>query len=292
MLHTSTGCLSKLARILTNDMTTDVNQKITQANEEQAYQGDLTLPEELGLLKPSAGRINEEYTESSIFVVPEGVSELRIFAVGASGGSGNGFGVLLNNGGEGGTAVSNIGVSAGESLEVFVGVRGQDGSLPEGGNGGCSASGFEGGTAASGKAGGGGGGGGASGVIRIRGDEVLVVAGGGGGGSGVGNGGLIGRGGAGGSFGTNGRGLSPGKVKQGRGTRGGDGPKDSLLGSGGGGGGIYGGGAGSGVDHTDSGGGAGGMGTVDAGLSSNGGGNSNGRVIISYDEPSLDTNSK
>lgn len=236
-------------------------------------------------------RVSLTFTKSEIIVIPEGVSEIRIFAVGASGGSGNGFGILLNNGGEGGTAVSNVSVSPGESLDVFVGVRGMDGELPDGGVGGCSAPGFEGGTAASGKAGGGGGGGGASGVIRVRGDEILVIAGGGGGGSGVGNGGLIGRGGAGGSFGTNGRGMSPGKVKQGIGTRGGDGPKESNVGSGGGGGGFYGGGAGSSVDCALGGGGAGGTGTVEQGsVSLDGGGQANGLVIVSYDLPKLDKN--
>lgn len=230
------------------------------------------------------GRQSATYTSNDHFVVPIDVTELRIFAVGASGGSGNGFGVLLNNGGEGGTAVSNIKVSPGETLEIFVGVRGKDGSLPDGGQGGGSASGFEGGTAAPGKAGGGGGGGGASGAIRVRGEEVLVVAGGGGGGSGVGNGGLIGRGGAGGSFGTSGRGLAPGKVRHGCGTRGGSGPIDSDFGSGGGGGGLYGGGAGSDIDLKSSGGGAGGTGTLAGGVSLDGGGQDNGVVLVSFDQ--------
>ncbi len=232
------------------------------------------------------GKKTAAFSSNDHFVVPVGVTELRIFAVGASGGSGNGFGVLLNNGGEGGSAVSNVQVSSGESLEVFVGVRGQDGSLPAGGLGGGSALNFEGGAAAPGKAGGGGGGGGASGAIRVRGEEVLVVAGGGGGGSGVGNGGLIGRGGSGGSFGTNGRGLSPGKVRHGTGTQGGNGSTESKLGSGGGGGGLYGGGAGSEFEVESSGGGAGGTGTLDSGLSSDGGGQANGVLLISYDQVS------
>jgi hypothetical protein len=228
-----------------------------------------------------ADQVSVEFSESTIFVVPQGVEHLRIVAIGASGGSGNGFGVLLNNGGAGGTAVSNIETNPDESLEIFVGVRGQDGSQPKGGEGGSSTSGFEGGAAASGIAGGGGGGGGATGAIRMSGEEILVVAGGGGGGSGVGNGGLIGRGGAGGSFGTNGRGLSPGRVKHGAGTRGGSSPKTSDHGSGGGGGGLYGGGAGSEYNSTSSG-GAGGTGTLEQGLSVNGGGTANGRVVISY----------
>jgi len=86
------------------------------------------------------GKQTIAFTNNGHFVVPVGVTELRIFAVGASGGSGNGFGVLLNNGGEGGTAVSNVKVSSGESLEIFIGVRGQDGGLPEGGHGGGSSS--------------------------------------------------------------------------------------------------------------------------------------------------------
>ncbi len=230
-------------------------------------------------------RTSVRFTESDHFVVPLGVTQVRIFAVGAAGGSGNGFGVLLNNCGEGGVAVSNIDVSPGESLEIFIGQKGQDGGLPDGGLGGGSSSGYEGGSAASGKAGGGGGGGGASGAIRVRGEELLVVAGGGGGGSGVGNGGVIGRGGAGGSFATNGRGLSPGKVQSGNGTRGANGPLDSEFGSGGGGGGLYGGGAGSANNEQQSGGGAGGTGTVDAGLSANGGGQAQGLVIVSFNTP-------
>jgi len=94
----------------------------------------------------NVGRQTVAFSSNDHFVVPEGVTELRIFAVGASGGAGNGFGILLNNGGEGGTAVSNVKVSSGESLEIFVGVRGQDGDLPDGGQGGSSTSGFEGGT--------------------------------------------------------------------------------------------------------------------------------------------------
>jgi len=229
-------------------------------------------------------RQSVRYTANDHFVVPIGVTQIRIFAIGASGGAGNGFGVLLNNCGEGGVAVSNIDVSPGESLEIFVGKKGQDGSLPDGGLGGESSSGFEGGSVASGKAGGGGG---ASGAIRVRGEELLVVAGGGGGGSGVGNGGVIGRGGAGGSFATNGRGLAPGKVQNGNGSRGANGPDNSDFGSGGGGGGLYGGGAGSSTDEKQSGGGAGGTGTVDTGLSVNGGGQAEGLVVISFDAPSL-----
>jgi len=227
-------------------------------------------------------RINKIFDQSEIFVIPADVINLRIFAIGAPGGSGNGFGVLLNNGGEGGTAVSNVKVNPGESLEIFVGERGQDGDLPKGGAGGRSASGFEGGSAAAGRAGGGGGGGGASGVIRVRGDEILVVAGGGGGGSGVGNGGVIGLGGAGGSFGTNGRGLSPGRVRHGAGTKGGSSIEQADVGSGGGGGGLYGGGAGSQYEVDKSGGGAGGTGTIDGALSLDGGGVDKGHVIVSY----------
>lgn len=235
-------------------------------------------------VQQAVGKQTLAFSENGHFVVPAGVTQLRIFAVGASGGSGNGFGVLLKNGGEGGTAVSNIKVSPGESFEIFVGLCGQHGGLPDGGLGGNSASSFEGGAAAPGKAGGGGGGGGASGAIRVLGEEVLVVAGGGGGGSGVGNGGLIGRGGAGGSFGTNGRGLSPGRVRHGCGTKGGNGPVASDFGSGGGGGGLYGGGAGSECGAELSGGGAGGTGTLEGGLSADGGGQENGVVLLSYNQ--------
>lgn len=223
------------------------------------------------------------FQKSTIFVVPQGVHQLKIVAVGASGGSGNAFGVLLNNGGAGGTAVLGVAVNPGESLEIFVGARGQDGGLPEGGSGGCSTSGFEGGAAASGHAGGGGGGGGASGTIRVIGEEIMVVAGGGGGGSGAGNGGLIGCGGVGGSFATDGRGISPGKVRHGLGTQGGFSVQG--LGSGGGGGGYYGGGAGTQEGQQASGGGAGGVGTLDHGLSMNGGGKGEGVVVLYYNDP-------
>ena len=229
-----------------------------------------------------AGHHRLHFVNSTIFVVPNGVSAMQIFAVGACGGSGNGFGVLLNNGGEGGTAVSSVKVVPGESLDIFVGVRGQDGGLPDGGLGGCSAFGYAGGAAAPGNAGGGGGGGGASGVTRIRGEEILVIAGGGGGGSGAGAGGIIGRGGAGGSFATNGRGLSPGQALGGEGSRGGDSPLSSQLGSGGGGGGVFGGGAGSSTEFA-SGGGAGGSGTIDTGLSLSGGGTADGSIVLKFD---------
>lgn len=222
------------------------------------------------------------FSKCGHFVVPEGVSSIKILALGASGGSGSAFGVLLNNAGEGGTAVSNALVATGETIEVFVGSQGCDGGLRNGGKGGQSIQGYYGGAAAPGVAGGGGGGGGASGAIRVRGDEVLIIAGGGGGGSGAGSGGVIGRGGAGGSFGMDGRGLSPGKTSGGVGSRGGDGPKVSELGSGGGGGGLCGGGAGSTCDLGSSGGGAGGSGTVVGSLSINGGGRSDGAVIISF----------
>lgn len=50
--------------------------------------------------------------------------------MGAPGGSGNAFGVLLNNDGQGGIAVANVLVTAGESIDVFVGGNGHDGRLP------------------------------------------------------------------------------------------------------------------------------------------------------------------
>ena len=223
------------------------------------------------------------YSGDGLFVVPIGVNELKIYAVGASGGAGNGFGVLLNNGGDGGTVVSNIKVYAGESLEIFVGVRGQDGGLPDGGLGGVSTEGFKGATAVAGKASGGGGGGGASGAIRVLGEELLVIAGGGGGGGGVGRGGLIGRGGAGGSFGQNGRGLAQVKVRHDHASNGDREPPESLVGGGGGGGGgggRYGGGTGSDLDIQSS--GAGVTGIHEGGLSAGSGGHVDALVVISF----------
>lgn len=245
---------------------------------------DLNLQAAISLLDRSNNDFSANdvivFHERSLFVVPVNVERIKVLAIGACGGSGNAFGVSLRNAGEGGTAISNVKVSAGETIEVFVGTKGQDGTYPEGGSGGDSITGYEGGRAAEGLAGGGGGGGGASGAIRVRGEEIIVIAGGGGGGSGAGNGGIIGRGGAGGSFGTNGHGLSPGKVKQGGGSHGGHSPNSSKLGSGGGGGGLYGGGAGSTANLETSGGGAGGSGTVVGNLSVNGGGLSQGVVLI------------
>lgn len=123
------------------------------------------------------------FTQYTHFLVPKGVKCIKILAVGASGGSGNAFGVVLNNAGEGGTAISNIDVNAGETIEIFVGARGDDGDFPEGGEGGASIKKFEGGKAANGQAGGGGGGGlfgGGAGSSRD-----CDSSGGGGGGSGT-----------------------------------------------------------------------------------------------------------
>ena len=229
-----------------------------------------------------------KFLETELFVVPKGVTQLRIYAVGAAGGCGNGFGVLLNNSGEGGVAVSNVKVRPGESIEIFVGKRGCDGSLPEGGLGGDSLTDFKGGSAAPGQAGGGGGGGGASGAIRVCGEELLVLAGGGGGGSGVGDGGNIGRGGAGGSFGTNGRGIERSRARsqqanfddENRSAA----PSNGIsYGSGGGGGGWHGGVSGLSLDQANTG-GEGGSGTIEGSLSSNGGGQLDGLVIVSFDQ--------
>jgi hypothetical protein len=72
VLHTSAVCFHTLAYILTNDHDKNVNRKLTQVDEKQADYWNYTIAEKQHALKPSS-RVHNEYTESSIFVVPEGV---------------------------------------------------------------------------------------------------------------------------------------------------------------------------------------------------------------------------
>jgi hypothetical protein len=143
------------------------------------------------------------------FVVPEGVTEVAIVAYGAGGGRSTSVeGAHFGAGGLGARAsVSDVTVSPGETLKVFVGGRGLDGDpgvdggFNGGGNGG-NWSGFAGSVS-------GGGGGGASDVRRAPYTEAdrIVVAAGGGGASSNGDGSVVANGGDGGGSGS--AGASP-----------------------------------------------------------------------------------
>lgn len=227
------------------------------------------------------------------FVVPADVRSVTVRAYGAQGGN------AVGPGGEGGSTVATIAVTAGETLAVFVGGRGTDGL-------GCAvvAGGFNGGGTGGNCAGGGGGG---ASDVRQGGatlaDRVVVAAGGGGagghaavyGGHGGAGGGTTGADGGHGS--TTSRGGGGGT--QSGGGAGGGGPcaagvagtlgvggagGSGCNGGGGGGGGYYGGGGGG----DDGGGGGGGGGSSFAiasatGVSyTQGGHTGDGEVVISY----------
>ncbi len=116
-----------------------------------------------------------------VFTVPAGVTSVFIKAWGAQGGTGNlgGNSAAAGAGGLGAYAEGNLGVSAGDTLNVLVGGQGAIGTA-----------GFNGGAAGGGsgaESGRGGGGGGASDVRLAAGtpaDRVIVAGGGGGGGGG------------------------------------------------------------------------------------------------------------
>ena len=203
------------------------------------------------------------------YIVPVGVSKVRVTASGAGGGSGGG----VNVGGGGATVTADVPVTPGEVLTVYVGQRGTDATYSVGVSGG-----YNGGGAVPGRYGASGGG-----ATDLRRSAVapstnladrIVVAGGGGGGSyngggGAGNpgqagtdgagGGVLGGGGgtaaAGGTGGAGPRAGQPGSLGLG-GTGGGENGSNS---GGGGGGGYYGGGGGgSGPSALDRGAGGGG----------------------------------
>ena len=128
---------------------------------------------------PAEGPVTVAFTEvgAHTFTVPAGVKTIHVVAVGAPGGNGNvGF-----DGGRGGVATADVAVTPGQTLNVFVGGKGIDGSKKAG----PSQGGFNGGGES--EIGANGGGGGAS-DIRTGGaadlETRLVVAGGGGGGGG------------------------------------------------------------------------------------------------------------
>ena len=119
------------------------------------------------------------------YVVPDGVCQVQIYAVGAKGGDGsstNGAGAL------GGSATATIAVTPGETLSVFVGGKGGNvssaGAVP--GAGGTNGGGNGGDSIETGTQSGGGGGGGSD--VRQGGTALanrIVVGGGGGGGGGA-----------------------------------------------------------------------------------------------------------
>lgn len=191
------------------------------------------------------------------FIVPAGVTSIRIDASGAQGGTGRNS----TAGGLGGRVEATIAVTPGETLTVLVGGLGQDG-----GNG---AAGFNGGGAGGGVGGtSGAGGGGATDIRRGAGLADRLIVAGGGGASGNRFIGLGGAGGFGGDVtGANGaNGTGPGQGVGGQGGtavsggtgggagltagtdgalgQGGSGGGTSFEGGGGGGGGFFGGGGG------------------------------------------------
>ena len=228
---------------------------------------------------------------NQIFMVPVGVTSLTLEAWGAQGGTnGNDLSSCGEIGGKGGYAIGTLAVTAGESINIYVGGKGISGAA--GGYNGGGDSGPDTGTCGSG--------GGAS-DIRVGGTTLahrVLVAGGGGGaeysacnGAGGDGGGLNGLNGsegvanpqngkggtqsAGGAGGTGGYSGNSGSLGQG-GAYGGH-PQGH---SGGGGGGYYGGGGSSEDGH--GGGGSSYVGGVTAGSTTAGLKTGNGRVKISY----------
>lgn len=173
------------------------------------------------------------------FTVPEGVTSIRMVAIGGRGGDGSPNGAAPGgSGGFGATVAADIAVTPGQTL--FVEVAGNGGSAASGGAGGFNG----GGEGGDGPSYSGGGGGGASDVRlgpRAAGTSLssrLIVAGGGGGGGGGSFGpGSPNGGGHGGSPATGGEGVTGGAP--GTATEGGEGScaeADGGLGTGGAGG--------------------------------------------------------
>jgi hypothetical protein len=207
------------------------------------------------------------------FVVPAGVTSITVTASGAQGGAGATKSVHS----QGGTTTATISVTAGETLSIFVGSQGGNGSY-----GGASGNGGYNGGASGGTPGlGAGGGGGGASDVRQGGNDLphrVVVAGGGGGGgsqnsASIGNGGgTTGAAGSNDPFGgaTGGGGGTQaaggaGGIHEGGGTdgsagsagSGGTGGSGADPGGGGGGGYFGGGGGGSAQSFTGGGGGGG-----------------------------------
>ena len=212
------------------------------------------------------------------FLVPAGVTRVTIAAQGAAGGNG---GAQASGAGLGGSVTATLPVTAGATLNVYVGGQGSWGGGDLGLGSGLG--GFNGGgngTVANLAGIGGGGGGGASDVRRggVALTDRVVVAGGGAGGSGRFEIGIPG-GGGGGTTGQTGASSAAGATGGGGGTQaaggaggtgsgtsgaagslgiGGNGGPGGATGGGGGGGGYYGGGGGAGGPAGGGGGGGGG----------------------------------
>jgi hypothetical protein len=248
------------------------------------------------------------YTGSEqTWTVPNGVDNVDIECWGAGGGHSGNF-----DGGVGGYAKStNISVTPGETLYIYVGGRGNNGDYNYSGDG---QGGWNGGGDSDPDASDIGGGGGGASDVRQAGntlsDRVVIAGGGGGaaaskyfegsfdGGDGGGSSGQDGdshesgsegAGGtqsAGGSGGTDTHNGNDGSLGVG-----GNGGGYNNYGGGGGGGGYYGGGGGAGSDNTgDSGGGGGGSG-LGGTLTAGGGNSGDGEVTISYtQEPAAPNN--
>lgn len=117
----------------------------------------------------SAGQTSHTFSPSGAieqWTVPDGVTAVTMIVTGADGGN------SIQNGGSGATTTATFAVTAGEILDVVVGIAGGTGNVSVGG-----------------------GGGGGSGVRRNSNSSILIIAGGGGGGNvdvinGYGGGGL------------------------------------------------------------------------------------------------------
>ncbi len=202
---------------------------------------------------------------ATTYIVPEGVTEIQIIAVGGGGGGGRDS---PSNGGRGGMVTSNLTVTAGTILDINIGGGGKYNDSDDSGLGGYNGGG-------DGSYGGGGGG---MTTILKNGIKQIIAGGGGGGGqfgaggNGGGNGISSGANGVGfdttaGHGGSNGEGGGGGSYVVGYGFNGSNYSDDGAGGggSGGGGGAGYGGGGGAagGDDGSAAGGGGGGSFSID-----------------------------
>lgn len=136
-----------------------------------------------GIISAYGQEIIHYYTTSGTFVASKD-AELEVVALGGGGGGGAGDFQRGAGGGGGGIAVGRFKITAGQTLDVFVGGGGQGGMFGAsgaGGAGGANGGGAGGSAGPSGQSGGGGGGGGWSGV-RLNGTYMVVGGGGAGGG--------------------------------------------------------------------------------------------------------------
>ena len=271
----------------------------------------------------SSASISFSYTGAKQdFTIPSGVTTIVADGIGAAGGHGSTD--YNGRGGLGGRLVSNLTVTPGEILSVFVGriggnTTGNPGTGSQPNNqwvAGDAKGGFNGGgnSFIDGVGGGGGGGGGGATDIRRGGntlaDRIFVVGSGGGGGNqrrstesggNGGNGGgstgangvAGGGGGAGGNGGTNSTGGNGGAgATNGSLGLGGNGATGNRNG-GGGGGGYYGGGGGGWVNNKAGGGGGGGSsfssGTITTNTQGYSAATGNGSLTISYNAPAQTT---